>query len=198
MWPKNFFELHGGASMFRDCLMLLTCVQTILTTGHQQWTALQVTSVLWSPDAARLVSAALDCTARVWQLTSHGDGFTCEAILRLHTGRITCMQFCADAKQLITGTSNIQLVPCFARLPLLPIPPTPISFFTCPVPCQALVLPAGSQDASVRVWNCSDWQCARYLQGTHSIKVKRMHSDACIPWLCSEHHLTQDSAKHSG
>ena len=100
--------------MFHDCLMLLTCVQTTCVTGHQQWTALQVTSVLWSSDPARLVSAALDCTARVWQLT--GDRFTCEAVLRLHTGRITCMQFCADAKQLITGTCNIQLA-CYSPCP---------------------------------------------------------------------------------
>ena len=64
----------------------------------------KVTCVRCSPDGQLIASASLDLTVCIWTLqTSVSTAWQKLAVLRGHTGRVTCLCFTPDSRHLVTG-----------------------------------------------------------------------------------------------
>src|SRR5262249_46556884 len=66
--------------------------------GHSAW----VTSIAYSSDGARLLSASDDKTARLWDVATHKPVQTFAG----HTGCVKCAALSADGKRVLTGAAD--------------------------------------------------------------------------------------------
>ena len=67
-------------------------------TGHRN----RVSSVAFSPDSTRLVSASLDQTVRVWEAASGKP----VAVLQGHTGHVTQVSFSPDGRRIVSASTD--------------------------------------------------------------------------------------------
>src|SRR5262249_54953110 len=58
--------------------------------------------VAWSPDGARIVTAAFDETARVWSADGKGE----PSILRGHEDQVSSVAWSPDSKQIVTASAD--------------------------------------------------------------------------------------------
>src|SRR5262249_52893584 len=89
----------AGAGRVRvEATMAMRSGRLAVLRGHQG----AVDVVAWSPDGARLASAARDGTVRVW------DTRTGECLDRIHVGgrSATCVQYSPDGSRLACVASN--------------------------------------------------------------------------------------------
>jgi WD40 repeat protein len=72
--------------------------EPIVLRGHEDW----VTSASFSPDGARVATASLDRTARVWS----ADGAGTPIVLAGHRGEINAVAWSPDGKLLVTSSED--------------------------------------------------------------------------------------------
>ena len=79
-----------------------TWQETFVLRGHSGL----VTSLVFSPDGRKIISACTDETAKVWDASASQDTFT----LREHTNQINTVAFSPDGHRIISGSSNGRVI----------------------------------------------------------------------------------------
>ena len=65
--------------------------------GHSSW----VTAVAWSPDGHHILTASMDCTARIWDATT-GDN----TLTLTHTDRVSAVAWSPDGHHILTASMD--------------------------------------------------------------------------------------------
>jgi WD40 repeat protein len=131
-----------------------------------------VRSVAFSPDSRLLASASLDRTVRLWDVVKQQPASPMH-VLQGHTDCVYSVSFSPDGRQLASGSGDLTV-----RLWSVPEGiPGPVLQHALPVMCVAFspvvgsnMLASSGHDHIVRLWDVSNQQVLRELQG-HSYAI---------------------------